>query len=162
MSFCLGEHVDFQLKSQGKRSLHELNQIAGFRDYLVEQIGTEEFINNEIRRDMARGNHLFSIVWLLLADYFYYEEYAFRSSPTAEPEVDTKVSHKILSQWSYTLWATEGQGNPDKLDEIVKFCGKVSHDQPLSRRSQHWPATSVIYHNGDEVVLQPGYKGSRG
>ncbi|EKV12208.1 Eukaryotic aspartyl protease family protein [Penicillium digitatum] len=126
MSFCLGEHVDFQLRSQGKRDLNELYHIDGFKEYVLEQIVTDEFITNEIRRDIARGNHLFSIVWLLLADYFENREFAFRNSPASGPDFENKASHKTLSRWSYTLWATEGKGNPDRMDEVVTFCGKVA------------------------------------
>ncbi|KAJ5201238.1 hypothetical protein N7449_006041 [Penicillium cf. viridicatum] len=126
MSFCLGEHVDFQLRSQGERDLNELYHIEGFKEYVLEQIVTDEFITNEVRKDVARGNHLFSIVWLLLADYFENREFAFRNSPVSGPDFDNKASHKTLSRWSYTLWATEGKGNPDKTDEIVTFCGKVA------------------------------------
>lgn len=126
MSFCLGEHIDFQLKSQGKRDLNTLYHIEGFKEYVLDQIVSEDFITNEIRRDVLRGNHLFTICWLLLADYFENREFAFRNSPALETDIQNKASHKALSKWSYSLWASEGKGNPDKMDEIVAFCGRVA------------------------------------
>ncbi|KAJ5972881.1 uncharacterized protein N7479_002799 [Penicillium vulpinum] len=117
MSFCLGEHVNTQLRSQGKCDLNEIYQIEGFKNFVLDQITADEFI--------ARGNDLFSIVWLLLADYFQNREFAFRISPAPGPEFDNKASQKIMIRWSYNLPATEDKGNLAEMDKIATFCGKV-------------------------------------
>ncbi|PGH13744.1 hypothetical protein AJ79_03443 [Helicocarpus griseus UAMH5409] len=125
LGFCLGEHINFQLKSQGRRDIDELWHLGSFQDYCLQQVKSDQFILTEIRKDMTRNDHLFSTAWLLIADYMQDRDHAYRNTPASGPGFESRASYKTLNQWSYTLWANEGKGNPAKLDEIVKFCGRV-------------------------------------
>ncbi|KAI1762241.1 hypothetical protein GGR53DRAFT_521812 [Hypoxylon sp. FL1150] len=52
--------------------------------------------------------------------------YVFRGTPSSGPDFASKSSYKALNQWSRTLWADEGEGDADQMDQIVEFCGKVA------------------------------------
>lgn len=126
LGFCLGEHINFQLRSQGRRDIDELWHLDDFQDFCLQEVKTDQFILLEIRKDMKRHDHLFSIAWLLIADYMQDRDHVYRTAPASGTDFESKASYKTLNQWSYTLWANEGKGNPDKMDEIVTFCGRVA------------------------------------
>lgn len=126
MGFCLGEHINFQLIKQGRRGLIELYEMEGFKEHALKQITSARFINLEIRTDSAKNNHLFSISFLMLADFFDNREFAFRSAPSMGPDFKNKASYKTLNQWSRTLWTSAGNKIADEMDKIFEFCGRVA------------------------------------
>ncbi|KAI1828147.1 hypothetical protein F4861DRAFT_245617 [Xylaria intraflava] len=127
MGFCFLEHINMQLKSQGRRALDALYQIDGFKEYCVEQINSDGFVRTEILHDLSAGDHRFSISFLIIADYMDNREFVFRSTPSpSNSDFASKASCKALIQWSYTLWANGGKGDPDQTDQIVEFCGRAA------------------------------------
>lgn len=115
-----------ELRAQGRRDLDDLYSIEGFKEFCVEQINSKHFINTEVRKDIANGDHLFNISWLLIADYMENREFAFRNAPASGPDFESKASYKALNKWSYTLWENGGKGNPQQMDRIVEFCGRTA------------------------------------
>ncbi|KAF2962631.1 hypothetical protein GQX73_g10942 [Xylaria multiplex] len=126
MGFRFLEHINMQLRSQGRRDLDTLYQIDGFKEFCLEQISSPGFANIEIHHDLSAGDHRFSITWLIVADYMDNREYVFRITPSSGSDFASKASYKALSQWSYTLWANGGKNDPDQMDQIVEFCGRVA------------------------------------
>ncbi|KAJ5546864.1 hypothetical protein N7494_004449 [Penicillium frequentans] len=168
MVFCLGEHISFQLKKQGKRGLIELYEIEGFKEHALKEINSPTFINVEIRSDIARDSHLFSISFLMLADFFENRDFVFCSTPSMGLDFKEKASYKALDQWSRTLWMSGGNESAEDMDKIVQFCGRVAtiglvppndttglqHPAPVSR-TMH-----LFYSMGSEISEDQGYSKS--
>ncbi|KAI3320290.1 hypothetical protein HD806DRAFT_538479 [Xylariaceae sp. AK1471] len=114
--FCLLERINMQLRAQGRRDLGSVYQIEGLKEFCLEKINSAEFANTEIRHDLSAGDHRFTIA-----------EFVFRNTPSASgSDFASKASHKALTQWSKFLCANEGKGNPDRMDQIVEFCGRAA------------------------------------
>ncbi|CAD6446573.1 7630552f-96ab-41cf-8523-f973691513a3 [Sclerotinia trifoliorum] len=127
MGFCLGEHINRELESQQAPNMEILWNDLGFSENYMSLLTSQSFINNEIRTDIIRSDHLFSIAWLMIADYMQDRNHVYRTAPTSSGiQFQDRASCQILNQWSYTLWEIEGKGNPAKMDEIVKFCGRLA------------------------------------
>ncbi|KNG86160.1 hypothetical protein ANOM_006584 [Aspergillus nomiae NRRL 13137] len=126
MGFCLCEHINFELKSQGKRTIDDLWHVDGFQDYCLDMIQGDWFTSAHILTDIDRHDHLFSISWLLIADYMQDRDHAFRNFPTSGGDFQSRASYQTLTKWSYNLWASEGKGNPARMDQIVEFCGRIA------------------------------------
>ncbi|KAI0549850.1 hypothetical protein F4679DRAFT_228149 [Xylaria curta] len=126
MGCCLGEYIDRQLKSRDVDTMDVLRFLDPTRDYILEAVASQNFILNEVRTDMARQDHLFSICFLLIADYLQDGWPAYRNFLASGSEFRDRASYKTLAQWSYTLWSNEGRGDPARMDEIVKFCGRAA------------------------------------
>ncbi|KAI1757865.1 hypothetical protein F4782DRAFT_475448 [Xylaria castorea] len=126
MGCCLGEYIDRQLKSRNVDTLDVLRFLDPTRDYILQAVASQNFILNEVRTDMARQDHLFSIAFLLIADYLQDGWPAYRDFLASGSEFRDRASYKTLTQWSYTLWSNEGRGDPARMDEIVKFCGRAA------------------------------------
>ncbi|KAI0413214.1 hypothetical protein F5X98DRAFT_296318 [Xylaria grammica] len=126
MGFCFLEHINMELRSQGRRDLNTLYQMDDFKEFCLEQINSDDFVNTEIHHDLSAGDHRFSISWLIIADYMDNREFVFRSTPSSGPDFASKASYKALNQWSYTLWASVGNESPDQMDQIVEFCGRAA------------------------------------
>ncbi|KAH8433829.1 uncharacterized protein LDX57_011464 [Aspergillus melleus] len=127
LGFCLVEHVNRDLKSRGALTIDDLWHNEDFKRSLMQFITNPEFIRTEVRTDVLRDDHLFSIVWLLIADYMSDRDHVCRNTPVAGSEFQNRPSYQALVQWSYTLWAEAGgKGDPDQMDSIVRFCGRVA------------------------------------
>ncbi|KAG8409171.1 hypothetical protein J3459_017659 [Metarhizium acridum] len=127
LGFCLIEHINRDLKSRGALTIDDLWRYGDFQEYCLQAITNPEFIRTEIRTDMLRSDHLFSIAWLLIADYMQDRDHVGRNTPAAGVEFQNRSSYKALVQWSYTLWAEGGgKGDPEQMDSIVQFCGRVA------------------------------------
>ncbi|KAJ8133039.1 hypothetical protein O1611_g587 [Lasiodiplodia mahajangana] len=125
--FCFLEHINLELRAQGRRDLGDVYKIEGFKEFCLEKINSADFANIEIRHDLSAGDHRFTIAWLIIADYMDNRTYVFRNTPSASgSDFATKASHKALAEWSKSLWANDGKGDPDQMDRIVEFCGKAA------------------------------------
>ncbi|KAI1298340.1 hypothetical protein F5Y03DRAFT_409408, partial [Xylaria venustula] len=122
-SLCFAEHIDVELKRLGQPSIKDLTLMDGFADYAIKTMSTRRWISQEISIDLWRGDHLFTISMLLLADFF-------KSDPTKIPAYNTRFrdqpSKKILQTWSYTIWDDNAKGDAAKTDTIVKFLGNAA------------------------------------
>lgn len=154
MGFCIGEHINRELDSQQAPNMDKLFHDYEFGEHFRELVTSQSFINNEIRTDMIRSDHLFSISWLLIADYIFDRDHAYRDTPAfSGTQFLDKVSGQTLNKWSYGLWENEGKGNPAKMDEIVKFCGRVATiglcppdaTTHLQRPASTWTVTKEFY-----------------
>ncbi|KAI9644845.1 hypothetical protein NHQ30_006872 [Ciborinia camelliae] len=127
MGFCFGEHLNRELDSQSKPNMEYLWNYPGFRDSCNDLVTSRRFVVNELRTDMARGDHFFSIAWLMIADYMQDRDHVYRTTPSAlVTDYQQRASCHVLSQWSYTLWGEYAKGDPDETDNIVKFCGQIA------------------------------------
>jgi hypothetical protein len=127
LGFCLIEHINRDLKSRGALTIDDLWHKDAFQEYCLQMMTTPEFIRTEIRTDMLRQDHLFSITWLLIADYMQDRDHVARKTPVPGGDFKNRASYKALVQWSYTLWAEAGgQGDPNQMDNIVRFCGRLA------------------------------------
>ncbi|KAG4032306.1 hypothetical protein MFRU_007g02140 [Monilinia fructicola] len=166
MGFCLGEHINRELKSQGTLTIDDLWHYGDFQDFCLEAVTEESFITNEIRSDMGRGDHLFSIAWLMIADYMQDRDHVYRTAPSGSNiEFQAKASCKTLHKWSYTLWANEGKGDPARMDDIVKFCGRVATiglcppnaTTNLQQPAPTWSVTKAFYDSGFSLFSDDDY-----
>ncbi|OAA47155.1 hypothetical protein NOR_02791 [Metarhizium rileyi] len=127
LGFCFIEHVNRDLKSRGALTIDDLWHHGDFQGYCLEAITKPEFIRTEIRTDMLRQDHLFSIAWLVIADYMQDRDHVARNTPASGIEFQNRSSYKALVQWSYVLWAEAGgKGDAEQMDSIVSFCGRVA------------------------------------
>ncbi|KAB8291299.1 hypothetical protein EYC80_009985 [Monilinia laxa] len=166
MGFCLGEHISRELKSQGTLTIDDLWHCGDFQDFCLQAVTKESFIMNEIRTDMARGDHLFSIAWLMIADYMQDRDHVYRTVPSGSNiEFEAKASCQTLHKWSYTLWANEGKGNQARMDDIVKFCGRVATiglcppnaTTNLQQPAPTWTVTKAFYSSGFSLFSDNDY-----
>ncbi|ESZ94054.1 hypothetical protein SBOR_5580 [Sclerotinia borealis F-4128] len=157
MGFCLGEHINRELDSLKKPNMEYLRNYDGFAKSCSDLVTTRSFILNEIRTDMARGDHLFSIAWLMIADYMQDRDHVYRNTPAASViDFRQRASSKILHQWSYTLWGEYGKGNPTEMKNIVKFCGRTATiglcppntTTNLQQPAPTWDVTKAFYDMG--------------
>lgn len=165
MGFCLGEHINRELKSQGTRTIDDLWHYDGFQDFCLDAVTKKSFIMNEIRTDMARDDHFFSIAWLMIADYMQDRDHVYRTAPSAGIDFQNKASYKTLNQWSYTLWANRDKGDPTQMDDIVKFCGRVATiglcppnaTTNIQQPAPTWSVTKAFYDMGINAVEDDDY-----
>ncbi|KAJ8061185.1 hypothetical protein OCU04_010258 [Sclerotinia nivalis] len=61
MGFCLGEHINRELESQQAPTMEILWNDVGFANNYRSLLTSDSFIKNEIRTDILRDDHLFSI-----------------------------------------------------------------------------------------------------
>lgn len=165
MGFCLGEHINRELKSQNTKTIDDLWHCGNFQEFIKEAVTRDSFIMNEIRTDMARQDHLFSIAWLMIVDYMQDRDHVYRTAPCAGIDFQDKASYRTLNQWSYSLWSNHGKGDTKEMDEIVKFCGRVATiglcppnaTTGLQQPAATWKVTKAFYDMGLQTFEDDNY-----
>lgn len=123
MSCCMAEHINSALRGMDQPDIHELVAIPGFTDLVIERLQTDHFIDVEVLTDITRGDHLFSISMLFIADYLHLQP---TSIPAYGPGMNHRPSHQILQKWTRAGVENQAMGDPDKIDKIVTFCGNFA------------------------------------
>ncbi|KAI1817992.1 hypothetical protein GGS20DRAFT_574537 [Poronia punctata] len=122
-SFCFVEHIGAELKRLGLPSIKDLTSMEGFADYAIETMSTNRWISQEISVDLWRGDHLFTLGMLLIADFL-------KSDPTLIPAYGSRFQDRpsfgILQEWSYNIWDDDSKGDAAKVDTMVEFLGNVA------------------------------------